>query len=116
MEWLDNIEVGDRVIVSGGGAVYSEHLARVERLTKTQVIIKEGRTRYRRDNGRGIGQNGWVRSNLEEATDDKVNSIIDERKRLVLVNELSKVNWGDIPTHSLEIISNQIKAILEPKK
>lgn len=64
-DWLANLAVGDEVIVSHGGfdSRHPGHLKRVERITATQIII--GADRWRKSDGRMIGNGIYGRSLLE---------------------------------------------------
>lgn len=61
-EWLDNLKVGDPVIVKGNG----EPLLRlVERLTATMVVTTSG-SRFRRNTGYRVGDDPWHFTWIEE--------------------------------------------------
>lgn len=54
-EWLANLKAGDKVLVSlGNGWGKRIQLDEVERVTKTQVVLKSNVRRFRRDDGRQI--------------------------------------------------------------
>lgn len=75
--WLQDLLVGDRVIVNGGGGWGAANkLTRVARLTKTQIIVTDG-SRFKRRNGRAVGDagRGYHAMLLEEATEERVRRI-----------------------------------------
>ncbi len=53
--WLAELKVGDKVIVSGRNG---EQIRKIERFTKTQIVLKDVASRYSRLTGYAIGEHG----------------------------------------------------------
>lgn len=100
--WLDNLKVGDRVIVSYG--VNSMVVSKVDRITKT-MIVTEGGGRYNRTNGLPAGVSGWNSGSLLEVTEQRIKEINHDR----LYKKLSKFNFKDLPLESLQGIKKIIQ-------
>lgn len=81
-EWLADLKVGDPCAIRSGYGYAGYQLAKVEKMTKTQIVV--GSSRYRRDNGRKVGHTGWESIYLQPITDtvmervdrDKLNGIL----------------------------------------
>lgn len=70
-EDFHDIQAGDDVIVESGGLKSFLAVRKVDRTTKTQIII--GSERYRKTDGRLIGHdNPWSRCYLQRATPERV--------------------------------------------
>lgn len=78
-KWLDNLKVGDEVVVSG----HNDIIEKVTGVTRTQITIKG--TKYRRDSGRQITQDKWHHLWLVEPTEEA-------RVKIKHQNEHIKVN------------------------
>lgn len=90
-EWLDNLKVGDRVVILGS----QDYLSKVERFTKT-LIITEGGRKFRKD-GASPGS-GWDRGILVEPTPERVNTIRHDH----LANHLRNFsNWKRLSLETL---------------
>ncbi len=74
------LKPGDKVIESGCGYGLHDMVGKVERLTKTQVILENG-SRYRRKDGVLVGNNNYYRSRLRQYTEEAANKI---RHRLLV--------------------------------
>lgn len=62
MEHLEDIEVGDVVVVHGEGfGSRQRRLARVEKITKLYFYIKRDGTKYRKRDGWPAGHDSWCR-------------------------------------------------------
>lgn len=74
-DWLAGLSVGDDVALDAGFSGYS--IAKVEKLTATQIVI--GNSRYKRDSGRLIGASGYRVSFLKMPTDEVIASVLAEQ-------------------------------------
>ena len=85
---LEDLKVGDVVVVR---SIYSESLRKVDRTTKTQVILSYGgnsKSSFNRQTGYRCGRsNGFTREYIRPATDEDIARISKKR----LVNRLSCV-------------------------
>ena len=101
LETFDDIEVGDEVIMSHRGGWHSQlSLAIVTRLTPTQIIIGGG-MRFRRKDGREVGQgDAWDWNILHHAT-DKYRAQLAEQKRENAVKDVWSAIRGLTGKHLL---------------
>jgi len=97
-EWLNNLNVGDQVIIAGRNG---DSISIVERLTKTLIITKKNR-KFRKDGSSPGG--GWDRELLVEASPERVEKI--QRARMAHV--LSRYDWKTLPLAKLYEIWNSI--------
>jgi hypothetical protein len=102
-EWLQSLKAGDKVLVSSYGG---EEVVTITRVTATQLIIARGLAeyRYRKADGRRVGDDVWHPSRLFQATPEKIAAIMDARKRAALRHRLNDrlAKPDDIPTADLE--------------
>ena len=102
-EWLSNLKVGDYVLLDAtrnlGGAI---SIRKVDRLTKTQIIV--GHTKFRRSDGRQIGVGGWTTTLIVEPTQERKLEV----ENAILVSKLKAIKWADYPVEILR----QVKKII----
>lgn len=101
-DWLAQLKEGDTVAVRDGYVYCDFTLRQVERLTPTQVVVKDDYYKYRKRDGTGIGTD---RRCLVEPTQE----IRDGCRAAELARSLSKELWFDLPPSVLE----QVNAVLE---
>lgn len=101
-DWLDNLKVGDLVIVS---YTHDMIFCKVQRITKTMIITERGR--YNRQSGWQVGGGSWTTANLVEPTEERIAEI----KHKSLHRKLSNFNFKDLPLESLQ----EIKKIIQEK-
>lgn len=102
MYWLNELTAGDEVIVVSAYA-NTETIERVTRTTNTQIIV--GNRRFRKKDGRLVGQTGYRATRLREPTPDSLRAVRDELQRRRLVLRLSQVNWNQIDTDTLAAVA-----------
>ena len=99
-EWLENLKVGDQVVVmSGGGYMSRDYVSTVKRLTKTLIVTENDRG-FRRSDGRSPG--GIYHDFLEEPTLQRLGQI----KQIWLATKLKAFSWKLLPLETLEAINN----------
>lgn len=108
-DWLKNLKINDEVVVSGGSAMAKDYVARVERLTKTQIILTDSSTKYRRSNGGQIGGNSWSTRWLREADKEKVAMIKHDQEKRSAIYYLDDFKWIDLSLESLQTIVKVVK-------
>lgn len=104
MTWTpESLAVGDAVVVASGGR---KDVSRVDRVTKTQVIV--GVCRFRRADGRGVGDWGvWgQRPYLREATPAAIAAIGESAIRADAIDRIRKVRFNDTATAALVAAAN----------
>lgn len=89
-EWLNNLKVGDKVVIGGG--LDGDIISRVERLTNTLIITAAG-SRFRKD-GHAPGQSRCI---LQEPTPEILNRI----RRVNLARHFRRYDWQELPLETL---------------
>jgi len=109
-DWLEDIKVGDWVIVQGGGPMSrGKDTARtVKRLTKTQIVLNGTDTKFKKRNGSSVGSSTYYHSYLRESTPETLKKVKREQMHRNLVYKLSTVKWQDM---SLEVLSDIYEAV-----
>jgi DNA replicative helicase MCM subunit Mcm2 (Cdc46/Mcm family) len=105
--FLENLKPGDRVVISSGGVSDRKRVGRVERLTKTQIIV-DG-SRFRKSDGWQPGDY-WNRAWLQEASEETIKEIAARQRRRQIVAKIQKFRWDTLPDDLLQ----QVVDLLEP--
>lgn len=80
--WTEALNPGD--IVAVPERYSSRHsLQRVDRITATQIVLKDG-TKHRRSDGKSVGLDSWNSYFLRQATPDIINDCQDRADRETL--------------------------------
>lgn len=103
-EWLENLKPGDEVVAKPLSAVRANSIERVERTTKTLIVLSTGE-RFRRQDGRSLHGTAWSRVYLSPPTPERVGEI----RRAALVSRLRGYPWEGLP---LAVLDN-IRGILD---
>lgn len=107
-QWLQELKAGDSVVVSGAGWHDVQEIEKVERVTKTQIILA-GDQRYRKDDGHKVGGSAWRRGWLSQATPELVAQVqADELNRRLTVR-MEDTKWKQVSLSKKE----RIAAILD---
>jgi hypothetical protein len=85
--WLESLEIGDLVITGK-----SQRVCKVERVTKTQIVLEKQECKFNRQTGRMIGGSRYYSDYLEEATKEKLDSMREERTRNLVSKKLRKLS------------------------
>jgi hypothetical protein len=102
-EWLEKLKDGDVVIVTGGGGCQPDRIGVVDRLTKTQIVLKGG-ARYRRTSGREVGGSTWFSTHLVEPEADRVDKIREAQERRRMVEALHNVKYNEMSMPDLRAV------------
>ena len=105
-DWLKELKPGDTVIVCGRS---NRQITTIERITKTQIILKRCAEKYNRKSGYLVGRGPWDCSNLIEATNELLIEIRANIKRRKMEDVLGNIKWKDVDIKKIE----KILAILE---
>lgn len=106
MNELENLKVGDLVVVKGN-ITDIKTLSKIDRVTKTLIII--GYRRFRKSDGRLVGQDGWHYANIRPATDEDIERINKDREKRELIKHLNGVVWYSLRLESLTRIWDAVK-------
>ena len=101
--WTQKLEVGDKVILRGR-TLSQSLVTSVERLTKTQIILKHTSTKYNRNNGDEVGGNSWSSYSIQEYDVGLSNKITYDRELIKLRKILRDHIWGKETKEDLEKI------------
>ena len=92
-EWLDSLKPGDRVIISGR---WQDGISTVDRLTKTQILLKNG-SRYRKKDGGLVGADSYNSSQLYSPSEKRVNDIRHRKA----CEKIDKMAWKMLTLETL---------------
>lgn len=107
-EWLRDLQVGQHVAVRMARGLFV--IKSVERLTPTQIVIAGSSVRYRRKDGRGVGEfDSWTGRPWITQPTDKICAEIELRG---LQHRVSHINVSKLTTDQLR----RIAAILDEGK
>ena len=106
MNELENLKVGDLVVVKGN-ITDIKTLSKIDRVTKTLIVI--GYRRFRRSDGQLVGRDDWHYANIRPATDEDIERIKKDREKRELVKHLNGVVWYNLPLESLTHIWDVVK-------
>ena len=99
-EWLENLKVGDKVIVDNWG----QSIGTVERVTATLVIV--GSCRYRKRDGYQLGGSSYSRGLIREPTPERLAAV----RHAVLAKRFSKTEWHKYSLEDLEKVAALLAA------
>ena len=104
MNELENLKVGDVVIVSG---VFADKLSKVMRVTKAQILV-DNRHYWKKD-GRIVGRSGFCCGRIKPATDEDIERINKREQKEELIAFIRKVAWCNLSLESLQAICDVVK-------
>ena len=113
-EWLNELSVGDKVIMSGR---YRKSVNVVQRLTKTQIILEGTNCRFRKANGREVGGSSWGAIYLRKGTPAEISKVEDATTRQRIIAKLTyESTWNGLSTKELISVEKQIDVLKEGKE
>lgn len=98
--WRKDLKVGDKVIMVIP-RVYRRRIYTVERLTKTQIILKNTKTKFKIADAEAVGGVGIYSSYLIQATDAVIAEIKELDTRRKLYDRVELVSWKTLSTEKL---------------
>lgn len=104
--WVENLKVGDGVIVSRGED--SIQLKKVDKITKTMIVLNDNQ-RFRITNGNLVGGSVWSTTSLLQATDERIHAIAIRNKRI----RLSRIDWAEIDDETIQQVFSLVKGKLK---
>lgn len=106
MNELENVKVGDLMVVNGSYA-HLDCLKEVERITKSQIIVNK--RRYWKKNGRLVGDGDWCYGFIKPATEKDIEIINKREQKDKLLTFFRKVVWCTLSLESLQTIYDVVK-------
>ena len=104
MSELENLKVGDLVIVVGS---FASKLSKVIRVTKAQILV-DNRHYWKKD-GCLVGGSDWCYSRIKPATDEDIESINKREQKEELIAFIRKNAWVNLSLESLQTICDVVK-------
>lgn len=104
MKELKDLVAGDDVIVIG---TFRRRIAKVDKVTKTQIIIDNAR--FRRDSGWQCGSDRWNIRRISVPTEKEISDIKEENLRKILIHTISSFNFERLSTNELKQVYNIVK-------
>ena len=106
MNEFENLKVGDLVVVRGN-IIAGEELSKIERVTNSQIVISN--RRYRKKDGRLVGEGNWHYGSIKPATEKDIERINERERKDELLAFIRKVAWCNLSLESLETICDVVK-------
>lgn len=104
MKVLKDLVVGDDVLVISR---YYRRIAKVDKVTKTQIIANNAR--FRRDSGWQYGGDSWNRKSISVPTEKEISDIKEENFRKKLIYAISSFDFKRLSTDELKQVYNILK-------
>lgn len=104
MKELKDLVAGDDVLVIGR---YHRRIAKVNKVTKTQIIIDNAR--FRRDSGWQCGDVKWDMKSIAVPTEKEISDIKEENLRNTLIYAISTFDFKRLSTDKLKQVYNIVK-------
>ena len=104
MKELKDLVVGDDVLVT---VMSYRHIAKVDKVTKTQIITDNAR--FRRDSGCQCGGDSWNRKSISVPTEKEISDVKEENLRKILINTISSFDFKRLSTDELKQVYNIVK-------
>lgn len=104
MKELKDLKAGDDVVVTG---IFHRRIAKVDKVTKTQIIIDN--VRFRRDSGWQCGSDRWNVRRISVPTENEISDIKEENLRKILIHTISSFDFERLSTNELKQVYNIVK-------
>lgn len=104
MKELKDLVAGDEVLVTG---MSHRHIAKVDIVTKTQIIVNNAR--FRRDSGWQCGSDRWNVRRISVPTEKEISDVKEENFRKKLIYAISSFDFKRLSTDELKQVYNIVK-------
>ena len=104
MKELKDLVVGDDVLVT---VMSYRHIAKVDKVTKTQIIVNNAR--FRRDSGWQFGSDKWNVRRISVPTEKEISDIKEDVLRKTLIYAISSFDFKRLSTDELKQVYNIVK-------
>lgn len=105
MKELKDLVAGDDVLVRG---MHRRRIAKVNKVTKTQIIIDNAR--FRRDSGWQCGSNNWNVRRISVPTEKEISDIKEENFRKKLIYVIGSFDFKRLSTDELKQVYKIVKS------
>ena len=104
MKEIKDLVVGDDVLITSR---YYRRIAKVDKVTKTQIIANNAR--FRRDSGWQCGSDSWDRKSISVPTEKEISDVKEENLRKTLIYSISSFDFKRLSTDELKQVYNIVK-------
>ena len=104
MKELKDLVAGDEVLITSR---YYRRIAKVDKVTKTQIIANNAR--FRRDSGWQCGSDRWDMKSISVPTEKEISDIKEENFRKKLIYAISSFDFERLSTDELKQVYNIVK-------
>lgn len=104
MKELKDLVVGDEVLVT---VMSYRHIAKVDKVTKTQIIVNNAR--FRRDSGLQFGSDRWNVRRISVPTEKEISDVKEEVLRKTIIYAISSFDFKRLSTDELKHLYNIVK-------
>ena len=104
MKEIKDLVVGDDVLITSR---YYRRIAKVDKVTKTQIIANNAR--FRRDSGWQCGRDRWNLRKISVPTEKEISDLKEENLRNNLVYAISSFDFKRLSTDELKQVYNIVK-------
>ena len=104
MKELKDLVAGDDVLVTG---MYHRRIAKVDKVTKTQIIVDNAR--FRRDSGWQCGSDRWNVRRISVPTEKEISDVKEENLRRTIIYAISSFDFEHLSTDELKQVYNIVK-------
>ena len=105
MSELENLKVGDKVIV--GGVYIHNRISQVERVTKKYIIVES--VKYSKAFGWVAGCSSYSANHIRPATEEDIRRVEEETEKRNIVNNLTKANFEKLSFATLVAIRDIVE-------
>ena len=104
MKELKDLVAGDDVLIT---SMYYIRIAKVDKVTKTQIIVNNAR--FRRDSGCQFGSDRWNVRRISVPTEKEISDVKEENIRKILINTISSFDFKRLSKDELKQLYNIVK-------
>ena len=105
MKKLEDLKVGDKVIV--GGAYIYDRISQVEKVTKKHIIV-EG-SKYSKAFGLVVGCSSYSSNHIRPATEEDIKRVDEETEKRNIVKYLTKTHFEKLSYETLVAIRDMVE-------
>lgn len=105
MKELEDLKVGDKVIV--GGAFIYNRIGQVEKVTKKHIIV--GGSKYSKAFGWVVGHSSYSSNYIRPATEDDIKRVEEEVKKRDIANYLGNTRFINLSYETLVAIRDIVE-------
>ena len=105
MSELENLKVGDKVIV--GGVYIHNRISQVERVTKKYIVVES--VKYSKAFGWVAGCSSYSANHIRPASEEDIRRVEEETEKRNIVNYLTKTHFEKVSFTTLVAIRDMVE-------